>query len=412
MAEVRRVKYECFSLGMHVWRAHCVRWKLGRALLDCFLPALPRDARHAIEFRDPDLENRSVKTSRNHANVGGGDMNSQQKFLLGVAAGAAAVFVGTRAARNRRAISFEGRVVVITGGSRGLGLAMARQLAAEGARICLLARNEAELARARGQFEPAAEVMTIRCDVRRRADVRAAVDVILERWHAVDVLINNAGVIQVGPLEHMTTEDFANSMATHFYGPLHLMTESVPSMRRRGFGRIVNIASIGGRIALPHLSPYCASKFALVGLSDAVRTELDQYGIKVTTVTPGLIRTGGPLNADVKGNHEAEYSWFAIADSLPGLTTSAETAARQILDACRHGDPELTLTLPAKMAMVANHVAPTAVARAMTIVNRLLPRPNGSDGDRRKRGSASLSKWAPSAATVLTDRAAVANNQV
>jgi NAD(P)-dependent dehydrogenase (short-subunit alcohol dehydrogenase family) len=129
--------------------------------------------------------------------------------------------------------------------------------------------------------------MIVRCDVRRRADVRAAVDQILERWAGIDVLINNAGVIQVGPLEHMTEEDFANAMATHFWGPLHLMFEIVPAMRRRGFGRIVNITSIGGRLAVPHLAPYTASKFALVGLSDAVRTELDQYGIRVTTVVPG-----------------------------------------------------------------------------------------------------------------------------
>lgn len=339
-------------------------------------------------------------------------MKSQHKFLLGLAAGAAAAVVGMRAARRRRAISFTGLAVVITGGSRGLGLVMARQLAAEGARVCLLARNEAELVRARGHFEPDAEVMTIRCDVRRRVDVRAAIDAILERWGAVDVLINNAGVIQVGPLEHMTSEDFENAMATHFYGPLHLMIESVPTMRHQGFGRIVNISSIGGRVALPHLGPYSASKFALVGLSDATRTELDQYGIKVTTVTPGLMRTGSPVNADVKGNHQAEYAWFAIADSLPGLSMSAETAARRILDACRHGDPALTLTLPAQIAAVANQLGPSAVARVMTIVNAMLPGPNGTAGDRRKRGSASVSKWAPSAATVLTDRAAVANNEV
>ena len=98
------------------------------------------------------------------------------------------------------------------------------------------------------------------------------------------MLINNAGVIQVGPLEHMEHEDFENAMATHFWGPLHLMLELIPSMRRRGFGRIVNISSIGGRIAVPHLAPYSASKFALTGLSDAVRAELAPHGIRVTTV--------------------------------------------------------------------------------------------------------------------------------
>lgn len=339
-------------------------------------------------------------------------MKSQQKFLLGVAAGAIGALVGRQLARGSRRIDFTGRVVVITGGSRGLGLVLARQMASEGARLCLLARNEGELARAAAQFPPGSEVMTVRCDIRRRADVRAAVDTILERWGVIDVLINNAGVIQVGPLEHMTTGDFENAMATHFWGPLHLMFEIVPSMRRRGFGRIVNISSIGGRVAVPHLAPYCASKFALAGLSDAVRTELDQYGIRVTTVAPGLMRTGSPMNADVKGQHQAEYAWFAISDSLPGLSVAAENAARQILDACRHGDPELTISLPAKAAIIANHLAPGAVARALMVVNRFLPGPNDADGDLGRRGSESTSKWAPSAATVLTDKAAVVNNEV
>ncbi|MEP6915788.1 MAG: SDR family oxidoreductase [Acidobacteriota bacterium] len=339
-------------------------------------------------------------------------MNARQKFLLGAAAGAAAVLVGSRAVRRRHAIDFAGRVVVITGGSRGLGLVIARQLAAEGARLCLLARDEAELERAREHFTDATEVMALRCDVRRRADVRFAVDTILDRWRAIDVLINNAGVIQVGPLEHMTTEDFENAMATHFWGPLHLMFEVVPTMRRRGFGRIVNISSIGGRIAVPHLAPYSASKHALVGLSDAVRAELDQYGIRVTTVTPGLMRTGSAVNADMKGHHEMEYAWFAIADSLPGLSTAAETAGARIVDACRYGDPELTLTLPARIAMIANNLAPRAVAKAMMIANRFLPPANGDSGDQHRRGGDSTSRWAPSLATVLTDRAAAMNNEI
>ena len=340
-------------------------------------------------------------------------MNSRQQFLLGLAAGVAAVIAGRQAVRRRHAVDFRGRVVVITGGSRGLGLVMARQFAAEGARLCLLARDEAELARASQQLaDSGAEIMTLRCDVRRRADVRAAVDEILARWTAIDVLVNNAGVIQVGPLEHMTTEDFENAMATHFWGPLQLMYESVPAMRRRGFGRIVNISSIGGRVAVPHLGPYCASTFALAGLSDAVRSELAQYGVMVTTVSPGLMRTGSPMNAEVKGQHEAEYAWFAISDSLPGLSISAERAAHQIIEACRHGDPELTITLPARIAVLANYVAPGAVGRAMMLANRILPGPVGPEGDRRKKGRQSESKWAPSAATTLTDRAAVINNEI
>ena len=340
-------------------------------------------------------------------------MTSDQRFMVGLAAGVAAAFVGARIVRERRAIDFGGRVVVITGGSRGLGLVMARQLAAQGARLVLLARDDRELDRARRLLEEehGGEVIAIRCDVRRKADVRAAVAQILEQCGAVDVLINNAGVIQVGPLEHMQHEDFENAMATHFWGPLHLMLELMPVMRRRGFGRIVNIGSIGGRVAVPHLAPYSASKFALTGLSDAVRAELAPAGIAVTTVSPGLMRTGSPINAYVKGQHEAEYAWFAIADALPGFSIAAERAASQILSACAHGDPELTLTLPARSAIMLNDLAPDLMARLMMMVSRLLPGSGGPEGDQSKRGRESESKWAPSWVTALSDRAAVLNNE-
>jgi NAD(P)-dependent dehydrogenase (short-subunit alcohol dehydrogenase family) len=341
-------------------------------------------------------------------------MRRQRQFLVALAAGAAAGLLAVRQGlRNRHAISFDGRVVVITGGSRGLGLVLARQLAAEGARLCLLARDPEELERARRQLPEEADVLTVRCDIRRRADVRHAMDRVLERWPAVDVLINNAGSIQVGPLEHMTVNDFESTMATHFWGPLHLMYECVPSMRRRGFGRIVNISSIGGRVAVPHMAPYSASKFALIGLSDSVRTELAQYGIRVTTVTPGLMRTGSPLNADFKGQHEREYTWFAVSDSLPGITVSAERAARDIIDACRYGDPELTISLVARLGVTANHLLPGVVARVMMLANRVLPGPStDAAGDRKQRGRDSRTPVTESAATVLTQRAAAANNEL
>ena len=341
-------------------------------------------------------------------------MTNQQKFLVGFAAGATAVLAGARAVRTRRSIDFAGRTVVISGGSRGLGLVLARQLVDQGARVCLLARDAAEMTRARLQLAErgADDLLTIPCDVRRRDDVRGAVADIIARWSAIDVLVNNAGVIQVGPLEHMTTEDFEDAMATHFWGPLHLMQECVPHMRRRGFGRIVNIASIGGRVAVPHLGPYCASKFALVGLSDAVRSELDQYGIRVTTVSPGLMRTGSPINAQIKGQHKAEFTLFAISDSLPGLTVSAERAAREILDACRHGDPELTIGAPARAAALANALAPSAVAALSAVVTRLLPGPGGAEGDMGRDGRNAQTAWAPSLLTALSDRAAAVNNEV
>ena len=339
-----------------------------------------------------------------------------RKFTLGLMAGLGAALVATRLSRARLAISFEGRVVVITGGSRGLGLVMARMLVNEGARVVLLARDLGELERAREELEAGGrgEVMTLRCDVRRRADVRAAIDTVLDRWRAVDVLINNAGIIQVGPLEHMDHEDFENAMATHFWGPLHLILEVTPVMRHRRFGRIVNISSIGGKIAVPHLAPYSASKFALTGLSDAIRAELDPYGIRVTTVAPGIMRTGSPLNAQFKGNHEAEYVWFKVASSLPGVTIAAERAARKILDACRYGDPSLTITPQAKLAAAANAVAPATVARAVMLATRVLPEGTGLEGNETRKGleSEAKTKWTPSVVTTLADHAALTNNEI
>src|SRR5829696_8707625 len=339
-----------------------------------------------------------------------------KRFSMGLAIGLGAAVVATRLSRARLAISFDGRVVIITGGSRGLGLVMARRFVDEGARVVLLARDMDELERAREELDGRGrgEVMAIRCDVRRRADVRAAVDMVLDKWRTVDVLVNNAGIIQVGPLEHMDHEDFENAMATHFWGPLHLMLEVTPIMRHRGFGRIVNISSIGGRIAVPHLAPYCASKFALIGLSDAVRAELDPYGVRVTTVAPGLMRTGSPVNADFKGQHDEEYAWFKVSSSIPGLTIAAERAARKIVEACRYGDPTLTITPAAKAAAVANVVMPAAIARAMMLVTRMLPAPGGVSGNVLQKGihSEAKTRWTPSLATRLTDAAAVANNEL
>jgi NAD(P)-dependent dehydrogenase (short-subunit alcohol dehydrogenase family) len=303
----------------------------------------------------------------------------KRRFGLGMAAGIGAALAAARLSRARLGISFENRVVVITGGSRGLGLVMARLLVDEGARVVLIARDLGELARAREDLEArrSGSVMTLRCDVRRRADVSAAVEAVLDRWRTIDVLVNNAGVIQAGPLEHMTHDDFENAMATHFWGPLHFIQEVVPVMRHRRFGRIVNVSSIGGRVAVPHLGPYCASKFALTGLSDAMRAELDPYGIRVTTVAPGLMRTGSP----VTGRHGAEDAWFKVASSIPGLTIGVERAARKIVEACRYGDPALTITVHAKLAAAANAVAPAAVARAMMMLTRLLPGPDGAAGN-------------------------------
>ena len=304
------------------------------------------------------------------------------------------------------------KTVLITGGSRGLGLVMAREFAREGARLVLCARDEQELDQARLDVEKfGVEVMTARCDVTSRQDVTTMVADVNRRFGGVDVLVNNAGVIQVGPLEVMTHEDFELAMQAHFWGPLNTIMAVLPRMRERKTGRIVNISSIGGKVGVPHLVPYSASKFALVGLSKGLRSELMKDGIKVTTVCPGLMRTGSPRNADFKGQHRFEYAWFSISDALPLLTISAENAARKVVQACKRGQAELVISVPAKIAVLFDELFPEAMSQILAIANRFLPEPGGV-GTARKKGRESTSAWSPSWLTALNEEAALRNNEV
>jgi NAD(P)-dependent dehydrogenase (short-subunit alcohol dehydrogenase family) len=220
-------------------------------------------------------------------------------------------------------------------------------------------------------------------------------------------------VIQVGPLEHMTVEDFEEAMRVHFWGPLYATLAALPHLRKRETARIVNISSIGGRIAIPHLVPYSASKFALVGLSDGLRSELAKEGIYVTTVCPGLMRTGSHVNARFKGKREEEFAWFAVGDSLPVTSMAGRRAARRIVEACRYGEPTLILTPQAKAVAIANTVAPNLVARLLELAARLLPGPSeNGDGEEARPGWQNTSRWAPSLLTRLSDEAAVENNEL
>jgi NAD(P)-dependent dehydrogenase (short-subunit alcohol dehydrogenase family) len=327
------------------------------------------------------------------------------------------LFVGAslvaREMRSRRAIDLEDRVVLITGGSRGLGLLMAREFGRLGARVILAARDEAELQRAQHDLRSQEISATILvADIATESQAHGVVAEAIDRHGRLDVLVNNAGVITVGPVDHMTVADFEEAMATHFWGPLHTMFAAIPHMRRSGGGRIVNISSIGGRIGVPHLAAYCASKFALTGVSTALRAELARDNVLVTTVCPGLMRTGSPFNAWFKGRHRAEFAWFAIADSLPVISIDGRRAAAQIVDAARHGDCELVVTWPARLAIAAAAVAPCTFARAMQLVNRALPSPTGALGNESHSGWHSRSSWAPSLLTRPTERSAAENNEL
>jgi NAD(P)-dependent dehydrogenase (short-subunit alcohol dehydrogenase family) len=330
--------------------------------------------------------------------------------IVGCAGFAALGFMALQ--RKLKRLDYTNKVVLITGGSRGLGLVLARQLLEEGARVCICARDAAELARAVDILSACGgHILAIECDVANEGQVREMVRWIELQWGPVDVLINNAGVIRVGPFESMTNEDFEFMLDVHLRGPLHTINAVLPSMRDRRSGRIANIASIGGLVPHPHLAPYCASKFALVGLSQGLRAELAKDGIIVTTICPGLMRTGSHVQAEFKGKHKLEYAWFSIDASMPGLSQNVERAAVGIIDAIRYGRTQLTLTPQAKAAALANTVAPGLVGTLLGLVNRLLPR-NGGIHTRLAKGIDSQSFLSPSVLTTLGDRAARRNNEL
>ncbi|RUR84580.1 SDR family NAD(P)-dependent oxidoreductase [Chlorogloeopsis fritschii PCC 9212] len=307
--------------------------------------------------------------------------------------------------------SFKAKTVMITGGSRGLGLVIARQLIKQGARVVICARNAEELQRARMDLEQrGGEVLAVPCDVTDEFEVKQTIRIVRDRFGEIDVLINNAGIIQVGPIAEMTLDDFEQAIKTHFWAPLYTTFAVLPQMRQRGEGRIVNISSIGGKVSVPHLLPYSASKFALVGLSEGMRAELAKDGIVVTTICPGLMRTGSAYNAYFKGNNRQEYTWFSISDSLPILSMSAESAANQIISAIKRGDAEVVLSIPAQIGVKFHALFPGFTSTILSWVNRFLPEAGGIGSD-RAQGKDSTSSFSPSALTTLGDKAAQQNNQ-
>jgi NAD(P)-dependent dehydrogenase (short-subunit alcohol dehydrogenase family) len=329
-----------------------------------------------------------------------------------LAGGAGAWFAARALLDAGRRFDLRGRVVLITGASRGLGLVLAREFAREGAHLALCARDDAELHRARADVQRhGAAVFARSADVTQPGELRTLILEVEQALGPVDVLVNNAGVIQVGPLETMTLEDYEQALDTHFWGPLYAIWEVLPGMRRRGRGRIVNISSIGGEVVMPHLAPYCASKFALVGLSRGLRYELAKAGIYVTTVCPGLTRTGSARQANFKGRHRAEHAWFSISDALPMISMSAQRAARKIVRACRYGRAELLLSVPTKLAVKAGALCPELTADVLSLIDRLLPQAGGID-TRQLKGFESQSDWSPSWLTTLSDQAARENNEI
>lgn len=314
--------------------------------------------------------------------------------------------------RKLREMDLHDKVVLIMGGSRGLALEMARVFKAEGAIVVLAARDKEELARAEKILDmPSKKFLSLDCDVTDKEQVQSTINEVQKRFGKIDVLVNNAGLIEVGPIEVQTLQDFETSIATQFYGPLYAIQAVMPAMQARRSGRIVNISSIAGIVSVPHLVPYSASKHALKGLSDGLRSELIKDNVYVTTVCPGLMRTGSPLNADMKGRHRIEYALFALLDALPITSIDAAQAARQIVDATKHGDARLIISMQARAITYLSAAFPGFVQDMLGLSTWLLPKVGGV-GNKSVKGWQSESPITKSFLTKMSTDAAKRNNEL
>ncbi|MFW7377269.1 MAG: SDR family NAD(P)-dependent oxidoreductase [Oligoflexus sp.] len=301
-------------------------------------------------------------------------MKMRSKMATGMAM-LAAYQIGQHFISLRKQMNFKGKVVLITGGSRGLGLILARELGRQGAFVCICARQQDELIQAKNWLarEGVSSVIPYVCDVSNRQQVEDMIVAVKGQCGSIDILINNAGVISVAPFEHTTVADFEEVMNINFWGTLYPCLAVIEHMQEKDHGHIVNITSIGGMIGLPHMLPYSAAKFAAVGFSQGLHAELRKSGITVTTIVPGFMRTGSYVNAMVKGQKEKEFAWFAVGENLPGISMNAERAAKKIVSAIRQRKSMQIIGMPAKIAIFLNNNFSNLFTSLQCAVHDLLP---------------------------------------
>ena len=294
-------------------------------------------------------------------------------------------------------------LALLAGASRGLGLALAHELGSRGYRLAICARDERELDLAADDLRRRGhQVHTEVVDVADRDGVTRWVSDVEEEVGAIEVMICVAGIIQVGPLDDLDRSLFGEAIDVMLWGPVNIALAVLPAMRRRGRGRIGIITSVGGLLAAPHLLPYSTAKFGAVGFSRGLRSELVGTGVSVTTVAPGLMRTGSHQRASFVGDHGREYAWFAAAASLPLLSMDADRAARRIVEAVLRGRADLLLTPLAQIASRFAVLAPNLTAALLALTVRLLPRSVGAiEGARPVEGRAARERLSPRSRTVL-----------
>jgi NAD(P)-dependent dehydrogenase (short-subunit alcohol dehydrogenase family) len=244
----------------------------------------------------------------------------------------------------------ETRIALVTGSSSGIGLETSVLLAENGfhtyAAVRNLEKSKALIDTAENDVLP---LQAIELDVSSDTSVKDAITKILYERKRIDVVVNNAGYALVGPFEDSSIEEIKAQFETNFFGPVRVMQAALPTMINQGYGRIVNVSSLGGRIAFPFDSAYHGAKFALEGLSESIEYEVEQFGIKIILIEPGVVKSQFWANLKMASKAQRSDSPYlemmqktnAGFASLLEDATSPEEVARVILKAIASEHPEL-----------------------------------------------------------------------
>jgi len=243
------------------------------------------------------------------------------------------------------------RVAIVTGASEGIGKAIAELFAREGARVVLAARSEDKL-QALAARVGAERALAVPTDVADGAQVERLVERAVEQFGGVDIVVNSAGFGLYAPCHEMNWEHFRQMWEVNFFGAVRLALTALPHLRKRR-GVVVNISSVAGKIPLPYMGAYCATKFALNTISSAMRMELKQAGVRVVTVLPGRVATQFHMAAYRDGQNLPGVFQRRKSEGVP-----AEKVARVALNATLSGRREVVVPWRLRLAMAASALLP------------------------------------------------------
>jgi short-subunit dehydrogenase len=261
----------------------------------------------------------------------------------------------------------EGRVVAITGAGGGIGRALAVAFARAGCAVALSDRSTEALEATRAALPPGTRVHVATVDVGDYDAMVAWRDAVVAALGGVDVVVNNAGITVFGTFEEHTHDEERRLLDVNLRGVLHGCRAFLPAMRARGGGQIVNLSSMAGYVGIPYQSLYCATKFAVHGLSQALRAELAPDGIGVTSVHPGTVRTGVLAHAS---SHDSGLSG-RLGELMLRFGMSPDRVARRVVRAVRRNSGEVRMTLECHATWLAVRVSPWLVGVAMGLLARV-----------------------------------------